>query len=58
MKDVYGINTPEVQRFIFIMLAIALFATFIWFINDISIPKACKVPLAQMSQWCRDLVYS
>ena len=27
------------------------------FLNSATTPKPCKVPVEQMSQWCKDLMY-
>jgi hypothetical protein len=37
-------------------LAILLLGILYW-LNDITTPKQCKVPVAHMSQFCKDLLF-
>jgi hypothetical protein len=35
------------------IIAVAIF----WWLNDVTTPDECKVPIDQMSQFCIDLMY-
>jgi galactitol-specific phosphotransferase system IIC component len=39
-----------------LIIAIIFIAIFSW-LFDITTPKQCKVPVEQMSQFCKDLLY-
>jgi hypothetical protein len=41
-------------RKLFIALAIV---GVVWFMFDVTTPKQCKVPIEQMTQWCKDFRY-
>lgn len=41
-------------RKLFIALAIV---SVVWVIFDVTTPEQCKVPIEQMSQWCKEFRY-
>lgn len=41
-------------RAIFLLLVVG---GVVYYLNDITTPKECKVPVSQMSQFCKDLLF-
>ena len=39
------------------LLLATLFIVTAYWLNDITTPKQCKVPVNQMSQYCKDLLF-
>lgn len=39
----------------FLIISFGLFMC--WWLNDMTTPPICKVPVSQMSQFCKDLLF-
>jgi hypothetical protein len=39
------------------VVALIAFLAVIWGANEATTPKQCKVPVSQMSQFCKELLY-
>jgi len=57
VEDLMGVRLTKRGRYV---VGTALFLAFlaVWaFLDNATTPEACKVPVEQMSQFCKDLLY-
>ena len=57
VQDLLGVHLTKRGRRVVGFILFAIFLAVWAFLNDITTPEQCKVPVEQMSQFCKDLLY-
>lgn len=57
VQDLLGVHLTKRGRYVVGILLFAIFFAVFAFLNDITTPDQCKVPVEQMSHFCKDLLY-
>lgn len=53
----FGLALTKRGRFVVGLILFAIFIAVFAFFNDVTTPEQCKVPLEEMSTFCKNLLY-